>query len=91
MRLLLVKKEFRYVIGLKDTKKMRSLCIFLPKLRAYRKAFVENRYISFLINNNKLLEKYNEIWEIISNSIKKEFDSNLVYNKKILEYQTKIM
>ena len=91
MRLLLVKKEFRYVIGLKDTKKMRSLCIFLPKFSAYRKAFVENRYISFLINNNKLLEKYNEIWEIISNSIKKEFDSNLVYNKKILEYQTKIM
>ena len=91
MRLLLVKKEFRYVIGLKDTKKMRSLCIFLPKLSAYRKAFVENRYISFLISNNKLLEKYNEIWEIISNSIKKEFDSNLVYNKKILEYQTKIM
>lgn len=71
MRLLLVKKEFRYVIGLKDTKKMRSLCIFLPKLSAYRKAFVENEYIYFLINNNKLLEKYNEISEIVSNSIKK--------------------
>ena len=69
---------------------MRSLCIFLPKLSAYGKAFVENKYISFLINNNKLLEKY-EIWEIFSNSIKKELDSNLVYNKKILENQTKIM
>ena len=31
------KKGFKYFIGYKDTKKIRILCIFLPKMTAYRK------------------------------------------------------
>ena len=34
--------------------KVRPLCIFLPN---------ETQYMSFLTNYDKLLEKYNEIWE----------------------------
>ena len=30
-------------------------------MTAYRKDFDENKYMSFLIKDNKLLEKYNEI------------------------------
>ena len=33
--------------------------------------------MSFLIKNEKLLEKYNEIWNKVSNTIKKGFDSEL--------------
>ena len=40
----------------------------------YRKDFDETKYISFLIKDNELLEKYNEIWEKVKNSLKKEFD-----------------
>ena len=36
----------------------------------------------FLIKGGELFEKYNEIWKIIKNSIKKEFDSNSVYKEK---------
>ena len=36
-----------------------------------------------------LLEKYNKIWDKISNSTKKEFDSELVYTEKYLQTQTK--
>ena len=55
------KKGFKYFIGYKDHKKIRLLCIFLPKMSAYRRDFDETKYISFLIKDDKLLEKYNEI------------------------------
>ena len=38
----------------------------------------------FLIKNDELLQKCNEIWKKLSNSIKKEFNSEPVYNEKYL-------
>ena len=55
------KKRFKYFIGYKDAKKIKALCIFLPKMTAYRKDFDDTKYISFFIKDNELLEKYNEI------------------------------
>ena len=37
------------------------LCIFLPKMGAYRKDFDETKHMSFLIKDDELLEKYNKI------------------------------
>ena len=45
--------------------------------------------MSFLIKDNELLEKYNEIWEKVKNSIKKEFDSEPVFNEKYLKAKIK--
>ena len=56
---------------------------------AYRENFDETKYISFLIKDDKLLEKYNEIWEKVKNSLKKEFDSEPVYNEKYQKAKTK--
>ena len=53
-------------------------------MTAYRKYFDETKYISFLIEDNESLEKYNEFWDKVSDATRKEFDSNLVYNKKYL-------
>ena len=41
--------------------------------------------MSFLIKDDELLEKCNEIWEKLKNSIKKEFDSEPVHNEKYLK------
>ena len=43
----------------------------------------------FLIKDEKLLEKYNEIWKKVSNIIKNEFDSKPVYNEKYLKTKMK--
>ena len=43
---------------------------------------MELNMLSF-IKNNELLEKFNEIWQKVKHSIKKEFDSESVYNEKI--------
>ena len=53
------KNGFKNFIGFKDGKKSRP--IFLPKISAYRKDFDETKYKAFLIKDDELLEKYNEI------------------------------
>ena len=64
--------------------KIRLLRVFLTKMNAYRKDSDETKYISFLIKDDELLEKFNEIWDKISYASGKEIDSNWVYNKKYL-------
>ena len=75
------KKGFKYFIGYKHAKKVRPSCLFLPKMSAYRRGFDENKYIYFLIKDDELLEKYNKILEKVKHMIKKEFDSETVYNE----------
>ena len=61
----------------------------LLKISAYRRDFDEANYMSFLIKENELQEKYNEIWEKFKNNIRKKFDSEPVYIKKILKAKKK--
>ena len=44
-------------------------------MRANKTDFDETKFMSFLIKDDELSEKYNEIWEKFKNNIKKEFDS----------------
>ena len=51
--------------------------------------FDKTKCISFLIKDEELLQKYNEIWKKASIIIKKEFDSNPVYNEKYIKTKIK--
>ena len=66
----MVKKDLNISLATKMLKS-RPLCIFLPKMSTYRREFGETKCISFLIKDDELLEKYNEIWEKVKNSLKK--------------------
>ena len=48
----------------------------------YKRDFDETKCMSFLIKDDKVSGTYNEIWEEVKNSLKKEFDSKPVYNAK---------
>ena len=54
------KRSFKYFIGHTDAK-IRPFCIFIPKMGAYRRDFDETKYMLFLIKDDELLEKYNEV------------------------------
>ena len=56
----------------------------------YVKTFDSNKTISFKVDDNKLLKKYNKIWEIISNLLNREFDTELVYGGNNKYIKTKI-
>ena len=73
-------KSFKYVIGYKGNEKVRPLCIILPKTSRYIKKYKKTKSMSFLIKDDELLEKYNKIWDKVSNVSKKGFDSEPVYN-----------
>ena len=72
----LAKKRFKYFIGYSNAK-IRHLCIFPPRMKAYRGDFGETKYMSFLIKDDQLSEKYNEIWGKVGKAIKKK---NLIVN-----------
>ena len=88
-KIFLGKKGFKYFIGYEDNDKVTPLCIMLPKMSGYRRNYNETKYMSFLVNENDLLERFNEIWDKFSNTIKKGFDSEPAYNKKYLKTKRK--
>ena len=59
-------------------------------MTAYRRDFVKTKCMYVLIKDEKLLEKYKEIWKKVSNIIEKEFDSNPVYNEKYMKAKAKV-
>ena len=73
------KKGFKYFVVYEDGRKVKPLCVMLPKISANSRDFDETKYMSFLIRKN------NEIWDKVSKVIKKRLDSDLVYNDKYLK------
>ena len=62
----------------------------LSKTSAYVKSYDgQTKLISCLIEDDDLLEKYNTIWDKVSADMKKEFDSEPVYNKDFLKTKIK--
>ena len=49
----MLKNGFKYCIGYNDAKKIRSFCIFLLGMTAYRKDFDETKYLYFLIKDDE--------------------------------------
>ena len=75
-----MKKGFKFFIGYKDAKKIRPLCILLPKMSAYRKDFDETKSMSFSIKDDELLKRHNEIWEKVENIIKNSYNGKISTN-----------
>ena len=78
--------SFKYHIGYrhKNEALLSPLNIKLPQLTGYTKHFNSNKYVNLLVNDKKLLKKYNEIWDKIKSLFKKEFDKKPFYNNKYI-------
>ena len=84
-------KSSKYFIGYNDGDVVRPLCIILPQMISYVEHFnSSNETVSFKINDNKLLKKYNKIWGKISNLLNIKFDSQSVYGDGEKYIKTKI-
>ena len=82
-------RNYKYFIDyLYDDYKL--LHIMIPKASTYVKRYDgQTKWMYFLIEDDDLLEKYNTILDKASADMKKEFDSELVYNKSFLKTKTK--
>ena len=74
-KLVKTKTHSKYLIGIKFDKAIRPLVLIVPKISGYVKTFKvkkgdkdkTNKLISFHIDDEKLLEKYEAIWTKIEN------------------------
>ena len=71
---------FNYFTVYKEDEIVKMLCIILPQMTGYMKYF-ENREknMSFVIKDDDVLDKYNEIWEKIKMILSMKFYSMPVY------------
>ena len=85
-----IKNSLKYFIGYNDNDVIRPLCIKLPQRTGYVKCFDSNKTVSFKVIDNKLLNKYNKIWERVSNVLSIKFDSEPFYDDNDKHIKTKI-
>ena len=77
---------FKYFIGYREGEIVKPLCIILPQMSGYIKCFENGgRNMSFMIRNNDVLDKYNEIWNKIKKSLGRKFHSMPVYDEKYIK------
>ena len=84
------KNSSKYFIGFNDDDVIRPFFIKLPQMIGYVKHFDSNNTMSFKAIDNKLLKKYNKIWEKISNLMNIKVDSEPVYGDNDKYIKTKI-
>ena len=80
----------KYFIGYADDSIIRSLCIDLPQMSGYIK-YVDNgrKNISFKIEEDTVLVKYNEIRKKIKNELDIKFQSKPSYDEKYIKVEVK--
>ena len=72
---------FKHSIGYKEGEIIKPLCIILPQMSGYRKYFENGKKnMSFVIKDDSVLDKYNEIWDKIKEMLNIKFHSMPVYN-----------
>ena len=78
--------SFKYFIGYQEGKIVKPLCIILSQMSGYIKYFeYRGMNMSFLIKDDEVLEKYEQIWDLIKNKLGIKFHSEPVYDKKYLK------
>ena len=77
---------FKYFIGYKEGEIAKRLCIILPQMTEYMKYFENGRKdMSFVIKDDDVLDKYNEIWDKIKETLSIKFHSMPVYDEKYIK------
>ena len=80
------KAAFKYFIGYDDHEiGIIPLYIILPQINAYTKCFKEIKCVNFLVNDKKVLQKYNKIWDKAKSLFKEKFISEPVYKGKFIK------
>ena len=65
---------YKYLCGYLNNDTIQPLCVILPQMNGYIKYFDDGgKNMSFVTDDEKLYEKYNEIWEVIRKLLKVDF------------------
>ena len=77
---------YKYFTGYQENEIIKPLCIILPQMNDWIKYFENSaKNMSFLIKNDEVREKYEDVWSVIKNKLGIKFHSEPIYEKKILK------
>ena len=77
---------FKYFIGYQEGEIVKPLCIILPQMSGYIKYFEYGAInMSFLIKDDEVWQKYEQIWGVIKNKLSIKFHSKPIYEQKYLK------
>ena len=77
---------FKYFIGYQKHETVKPLCIILPQMSGYIKYFKNGgKNMSVMIKDDEVLEKYEEIWNVIKNKIDIKFHSEPIYDQTYIK------
>ena len=77
---------FKYFIGYQEDEIVKPLCIILPQMSGYIKYFKNGgKNMSFMIKDDNVLDKYNEIWDKIKEKLSIKFHSMPVYDQTYIK------
>ena len=82
---------YNYLCGYLYNDVIQPVCVILPQRHGYIKSFDNgDKNMTFVTDNEKVYDKYNEIWEVIRKPLKVKFAVNLVRDDKYLIAKLKI-
>ena len=74
---------YKYLCGYLNNDVIQPLCVILPQMHGYIKYFEDGgKNMTFVTDNEKVYNKYNEIWEVIRKLLKVKFAVNPVQDGK---------
>ena len=77
---------FKYFVGYKKGEIVKPLSIILPQLSGYIKYFENGgKNMSFMLQNDHVLNEYNKIWDKIKEKLNIKFHSDPLYDKKYIK------
>ena len=77
---------FKCFTGYEEAEIVKPLCIILSQMTGYIKYFENGgKSMSFIINDGDVLDKYNEIWDKIKETLNTKFHSMPVYDEKYIK------
>ena len=81
---------FKYFISDQKGDIVKPLCIILPHMDGYIKHFENGgKYMSFMIKDDKVWDKYDKIWNVIKDKLGIKFHSEPVYEYKYLRVKVR--
>ena len=82
---------YKYLCGYLNNAVIQPLCVILPQMHGYIKYFDNGgKNMTFVTDNEKVYDKYNEIWKVIRKLLKVKFAVNPVRDDKFLVAKLKI-
>ena len=82
---------YKYFCGYLNDGIIKPLCVILPQMNGYIKYFDDDgKNMSFVTDDEKVFEKYDEIWNVVKGLLKLKFTVDPIRNDKYILAKLKI-